>query len=96
MTYWSTFSTLNSRIAFLMIVSDNRKEIEILSLPYDNGGVLPDGAEKELAPYLFAENSLGIPKKILVKAFLSARTILNTCINQKINFGISLWLRKLS
>jgi hypothetical protein len=32
-----------------------------------------EGHASEYAPYLFIENNLGIPKKALVKAYLSAR-----------------------
>jgi len=75
--------------------SNNRKEIEILSLPYnDKGGILPDGADPALSPYFFAEEALGIPKKVLVKAFLSARVEFNAFIKKGVKFGISFFLRE--
>src|SRR5579862_6025360 len=71
----------------------NRNEIEILTLPFDNL-TLPDGADPQLAPYLFAEDSLGIPKKVLVKAFLSARKEFISFKQRGINFGIQFLLRE--
>lgn len=49
-----------------------RNEIEILDaalVPED----IQDPQAREYLPYLFVENVLGIPKKALIKAFISAK-----------------------
>jgi hypothetical protein len=52
--------------------TDSREQIEILDFPVAVES-LQGGYSSEYDPYLFVENVLGIPKKALVKAYLSAR-----------------------
>jgi protein prenyltransferase alpha subunit repeat containing protein 1 len=53
-------------------LSNDRETIEIIEFPIilDSIG---DPNAPEFSPFLFVENNLGIPKKVLIKVFLAAK-----------------------